>query len=73
MDDTGNEGRKAGSEHESLRDFNAYADRNGQDFGQDSPLDVARPADLQRALQEDRSSARSGARPGSPSPAAARR
>lgn len=56
MDDTGNEGRKAGSEHESLRDFNAYADRNGQDFGQDSPLDVARPADLQRALQEDRSS-----------------
>lgn len=54
MDDTGDEGRgKAGSEHESLRDFNAYADRNGQDFGQDSPLDVARPADLQRALQED--------------------
>ncbi|ARO55025.1 hypothetical protein B2G69_13430 [Methylorubrum zatmanii] len=39
--------------HDSLRDFNANADRNGQDFGQDSPLDVARPADLQRALQED--------------------
>ncbi len=37
----------------SLREFNAYADRNGQDFGQESPLDVARPADLQRVLQED--------------------
>ncbi|MER2252320.1 hypothetical protein ABS772_20570 [Methylorubrum podarium] len=44
---------KPASEHDSLRDFNAHADRNGQDFGQDSPLDVARPADLQRALQED--------------------
>ncbi|BAU89789.1 hypothetical protein MPPM_1184 [Methylorubrum populi] len=44
---------KPESEHDSLRNFNANADRNGQDFGQDSPLDVARPADLQRALQED--------------------
>ncbi|MBB5763421.1 hypothetical protein ABEV34_15820 [Methylorubrum rhodesianum] len=41
------------SDRDSLRDFNANADRNGQDLGQDSPLDVARPADLQRALQED--------------------
>ncbi len=39
--------------HDSLRNFNAHADRNGQDFGQDSPLDVARPADLERAMQED--------------------
>ncbi len=39
--------------HVSLRDFNAHADRNGQDMGQDSPLDVARPADLERARQED--------------------
>ena len=34
----------------SLRDFNPHADRNGQDFGQDDPLDVARPDDLQREL-----------------------
>lgn len=40
-------------EHDSLRDFNAHADRNGQDFERDSPLDVARPDELQRALQED--------------------
>jgi len=37
----------------SLRDFNAYSDRNGQDFGQDSPLDVARPKELQKHLDED--------------------
>jgi len=37
----------------SLRDFNAYADRNGQDFGQDNPGDVARPDDLQRELNRD--------------------
>jgi len=37
----------------SLRDFDAYADRNGQDMGQDSPLDVARPAKLQSLLNED--------------------
>jgi hypothetical protein len=37
----------------SLRDFNPYADRNGQDLGQDSPLDVAHPADLQKHLNED--------------------
>ncbi|MBB2962792.1 hypothetical protein [Methylobacterium sp. R2-1] len=44
---------KHDSNRDSLRNFNANADRNGQDFGQDSPLDVARPADVQRALQED--------------------
>jgi hypothetical protein len=37
----------------SLRDFDAYADRNGQNMGQDSPLDVARPAKLQNLLNED--------------------
>jgi hypothetical protein len=37
----------------SLRSFNPNADRNGQDFGRDSPLDVARPADLQRHMNED--------------------
>jgi hypothetical protein len=34
----------------SLRDFNPHADRNGQDFGQDDPRDVARPDELQREL-----------------------
>lgn len=37
----------------SLRAFDAYADRNGQDVGQDSPTDVARPAELQHLLAED--------------------
>jgi len=37
----------------SLRDFNPHADRNGQDFGQDDPLNVARPDDLQRELDCD--------------------
>jgi hypothetical protein len=37
----------------SLRSFNPHADRNGQDFGQDSPVDVAHPADLQRHMNED--------------------
>jgi hypothetical protein len=37
----------------SLRAFNPYADRNGQDFGQDDPLDVARPDDLQREMNRD--------------------
>lgn len=40
-------------ERPSLRQFDAYTDRNGQDLGQDSPLDLARPADLQRALTQD--------------------
>jgi hypothetical protein len=37
----------------SLRDFDAYADRNGQDFGQENPRDLARPAELQDALARD--------------------
>jgi hypothetical protein len=37
----------------SLRDFDAYADRNGQNFGQDNPHDLARPAELQDALARD--------------------
>ena len=36
----------------SLRSFNLHADHNGQDLGQDSPLDVAHPADLQRHMNE---------------------
>lgn len=34
----------------SLRDFDAYTDRNGQDNGEDSPLDLAIPAETQREL-----------------------
>ncbi len=37
----------------SLRDFNPHADRNGQDFGRDDPLEVARPDDLQREMNRD--------------------
>ena len=37
----------------SLHDFNPHADRNGQDFGQDSPLDLARPDELQKHLNKD--------------------
>jgi hypothetical protein len=37
----------------SLRDFNPHADQNGQFMGQDSPLDVAHAADLQKHLNED--------------------
>lgn len=44
---------QAGQHRPSLRDFDAYADRNGQDLGQDSPLDVGRPAKLQSLLAED--------------------
>jgi hypothetical protein len=47
--------RKAqtGTGKPSLRGFNPDADRNGQNFGQDSPLDVARPDELQRQLNEN--------------------
>lgn len=44
---------ETGADRPSLRDFNAYADRNGQDFGQESPTDLARPAGLQSLLAED--------------------
>ncbi|WP_082507959.1 hypothetical protein [Methylobacterium sp. Leaf113] len=37
----------------SLRDFDAYTDRNGQDFGQDEARDVGRPDRLQHALDSD--------------------
>jgi hypothetical protein len=34
----------------SLRDFDPYTDRNGQDNGEDSALDLARPAATDRQL-----------------------
>jgi hypothetical protein len=38
----------------NLREFDAYADRNAQDFGQDEARDVGRPAELQRAMRARR-------------------
>jgi hypothetical protein len=37
----------------NLREFDAYADRNGQDLGQDAARDVGRPAELQREMHSD--------------------
>lgn len=37
----------------SLKDFDAYADRNGQDFGQDNARDVGIPARTQADLKGD--------------------
>lgn len=37
----------------SLKDFNPNADRNGQDLGQDSPLDMGLPANTQADLKRD--------------------
>jgi hypothetical protein len=37
----------------SLRDFNPHADQNGQFMGQDSPVDLAHAADLQKQLNEN--------------------
>jgi hypothetical protein len=37
----------------SLRDFDPYTDRNGQDLGQDSPLDVGVPSRTQHDLKSD--------------------
>ena len=38
-------------ERPSLKDFDAYTDRNGQDLGQDNARDVGRPAQLQSDLK----------------------
>lgn len=37
----------------SLKEFDAYADRNGQDMGQDSARDVGIPSRLQAELKSD--------------------
>lgn len=37
----------------SLKEFDAYADRNGQDLGAESPLDVGIPARTQAALKRN--------------------
>mgnify|MGYP001807882282 FL=1 len=37
----------------SLKEFNANTDRNGQDLGQDSPLDVGLAANTQTDLKRD--------------------
>lgn len=41
------------NQRQSLKDFDAYADRNGQDLGQDSPLDVGLPQRTQADLKSD--------------------
>ncbi|WP_264049847.1 hypothetical protein [Methylobacterium flocculans] len=38
-------------ERPSLKDFDAYTDRNGQDLGQDNARDVGRPAQLRSDLK----------------------
>jgi len=37
----------------SLKDFDAYTDRNGQDLGADSPLDVGIPSRTQADLKSE--------------------
>ena len=37
----------------SLKDFDAYTDRNGQDLGADSPLDVGLPSRTQADLKSE--------------------
>lgn len=44
---------KSGGARPSLRDFDPYTDRNGQDMGQDSPLDVGVPARTQGDMAHD--------------------
>jgi hypothetical protein len=43
----------AESQRPSLKSFDANADRNGQDLGQDSPLDVGLPQRTQADLRSD--------------------
>lgn len=43
----------AGPRHDNLKSFDAYADENGQNMGQDAPTDVADPASLRRKLAGD--------------------
>lgn len=42
-----------GTKRPSLKDFDAASDRNGQDLGQSSPLDVGVPARTQHDLMSD--------------------
>lgn len=50
------------NERPSLKSFDAYADRNGQDLGQDSPLDVGLPQNTQADLRRDPSGQAEAAR-----------
>jgi hypothetical protein len=45
--------RPASRHRPNLRDFDPYADRNGQDFGQDGLLDGANPDSLQRRMKRE--------------------
>ncbi len=44
---------EASSERPTLKEFDAYADRNGQDLGQVSPRDVGVPERTQNDLKRD--------------------
>lgn len=44
---------EASSERPTLKEFDAYADRNGQDLGQASPRDVGVPERTQADLKRD--------------------
>ena len=55
-------------QRQSLKDFDAYADRNGQDLGQDSPLDVGLPQRTQADLKSDPSGEAEAARIASGTP-----
>jgi len=52
----------------SLKDFNATADRNGQDLGQDSALDVGLPQRTQADLKSNPSGEAEAARIASGTP-----
>lgn len=52
----------------SLKEFDANADRNGQDLGQDSPLDVGLPQRTQADLKSDPSGQAEAARIASGTP-----
>ena len=56
------------NQRQSLKDFDAYADRNGQDLGQDSPLDVGLPQRTQADLKSDPSGEAEAARIASGTP-----
>ena len=55
-------------QRQSLKDFDAYADRNGQDLGQDSPLDVGLAQRTQADLKSDPSGEAEAARIASGTP-----
>ncbi|GJE39738.1 hypothetical protein [Methylobacterium persicinum] len=56
------------NERQSLKSFDPYTDRNGQDLGQESPLDVGLPQNTQTDLKRDPSGQAEAARIASGTP-----